>query len=132
MNVLFFLKPKAKISYLEENDTLRQALEKVRTSGFTNLPVIKENGEFAFALSEGDIMFKILELNTFDIRDFEQVKIKDIPRRREFKTISIDNNMEDLVQIVLEQNYVPVVDDRNIFIGLITRHDILKYFFDNK
>jgi CBS domain-containing protein len=77
-------------------------------------------------------MFKILELNTFDIRDFEQVKIKDIPRRREFKTISIDNNMEDLVQIVLEQNYVPVVDDRNIFIGLITRHDILKYFFDNK
>jgi CBS domain-containing protein len=132
MNVLFFLIPKSKISYLEENDTLRQALEKVRTSGFTNLPVIKENGEFAFALSEGDIMFKILELNTFDIRDFEQVKIKDIPRRREFKTISIDNNMEDLVQIVLEQNYVPVVDDRNIFIGLITRHDILKYFFDNK
>ncbi len=132
MNVLFFLIPKSKISYLEENDTLRQALEKVRTSGFTNLPVIKENSEFAFSLSEGDILFKILEMNSYDIHDFEKIKIKDISRKRQFKTISINNNMEDLAQIVLEQNYVPVVDDRNIFIGLITRHDILKYFFDNK
>ena len=32
--------------------------------------------------------------------------------------------------MALEQNFVPVVDDRNSFIGIITRKAIMKYCLD--
>ena len=39
------------------------------------------------------------------------------------------SNMEDLLDLTLNQNFVPVVDDLNRFIGIITRKDIIKYFY---
>ena len=38
--------------------------------------------------------------------------------------------MEDLREKVINQNFVPVVDDRNVFIGIVTRSDVIKYFVD--
>ena len=38
--------------------------------------------------------------------------------------------MEDLLELVLSQNFVPVVDDFGRFIGIITRKDVIKYFYD--
>lgn len=35
--------------------------------------------------------------------------------------------MSELFNRSLEQNYVPVVDDRNIFIGIVTRKTIISY-----
>ena len=89
MNILFFLRPKATISYLYDTDSLRQALEKIKKSGYTNLPVISKSGEFKYALSEGDILFKILEDDVFSIHHSESIKIEDIKKRRNFKTINI-------------------------------------------
>ena len=60
MNVLFFLKPKPVIVYLEYNYTMRQACEVMKKSKYTNLPVIGENGEFLYTLSESDILFLMI------------------------------------------------------------------------
>ncbi len=128
MNILFFLRPKPIIKYLNSDDSLREALEVMKSSGYTNLPVINKAGEFEYTLSETDILFKILEDNHFSMRDSEKIKIKDLSRIKDYKTISINNNIEDLFNIAIEQNYVPVVDDRNKFIGIVTRRDILKHF----
>lgn len=37
--------------------------------------------------------------------------------------------MEDMLNRALNQNFVPVVDDRKMFIGIITRKDIIKYYY---
>ena len=37
--------------------------------------------------------------------------------------------MEDLIGKALNQNFVPVLDDQKSFIGIITRKDIIKYFY---
>jgi CBS-domain-containing membrane protein len=41
--------------------------------------------------------------------------------------VSIDANMEDLVSLAKTQNFVPVVDDMNRFIGIVRRSDIIDY-----
>ncbi len=128
MNILFFLRPKPIIKYLNSDDSLREALEVMKSSGYTNLPVINKNGEFEYTLSETDILFRILKDNHFSMRDSEKIKISSLSRIKTYKTISINNNIEDLFNIAIEQNYVPVVDDRNKFIGIVTRRDILKHF----
>ena len=37
--------------------------------------------------------------------------------------------MEDLLDRAINQNYVPVVDDKGSFIGIITRKEIIKYCY---
>ncbi len=38
--------------------------------------------------------------------------------------------MEDLILLAKNQNFVPVVDDQGIFIGIIKRSDIINYCAD--
>ena len=40
MNILYFLKPKGDISYIYDDDTLRQVLEKMEHHRFTAVPMI--------------------------------------------------------------------------------------------
>ena len=45
MNVLFFLTPKNKISYISDKATVRQAIEKMEHHGYTAMPILDENGK---------------------------------------------------------------------------------------
>ena len=40
--------------------------------------------------------------------------------------------MEELFERITNQNFVPVTDDRGIFIGIITRKDIITYLAAKK
>ena len=44
--------------------------------------------------------------------------------------MSIDAKMEDMVDLVTAQNFVPVADGRGMFIGIVTRHDVIKHLRD--
>ena len=39
-------------------------------------------------------------------------------------------DMEDLIRKAMNQNYVPVVDDQNKIIGIITRKSIIEYCYE--
>ena len=43
MNILFFLTPKAMCAYIESDDTLRQAMERMEHSGYAALPVLDKS-----------------------------------------------------------------------------------------
>ena len=56
-NVLFFLTPKAMCQFLYDDFTVRQALEKMESSGYTALPIVNKRGESRGTLSEGDVLW---------------------------------------------------------------------------
>ena len=68
-------------------------------------------------------------LNVPDIKTAEGISIMAIPRRATYKAVHADSNMEDLLDKAINQNYVPVVDDKGSFIGIITRKEIIKYCY---
>ena len=45
-NVLFFLTPKAMCTYLHDDYTIRQALEKMEVAGYSALPILSRRGEY--------------------------------------------------------------------------------------
>ena len=45
MNILFFLTPKTDCAYLEEDESLREAMERMEHTGFTALPILGKDGE---------------------------------------------------------------------------------------
>ena len=127
MNILKLLKPKAVIDYIYDDQTVRQAVEKMRNHGFTAIPVINREGAYVKTLAEGDFMYFMLDNSIFDIRDLEHHKISELPRRVRSEPVSISATVEELVLLAINQNFVPVIDDRRVFIGIVTRHDILEY-----
>jgi len=62
-----------------------------------------------------------------DIRDAEKHDIMKIAHRKDNQPIRVDTNIEDLLTKAIDQNFVPVVDDRNAFIGIITRKAIMQH-----
>ena len=56
MNIYDFFLPKSKTFYLEDNATIRQALEKFDYHKFSVVPVIDQDGKFITTISEGDIL----------------------------------------------------------------------------
>ena len=44
--------------------------------------------------------------------------------------VNIDCKIEDLITTSMNQNFVPVIDDKKIFIGIVTRRDIIQYCYD--
>lgn len=131
MNILFFLKPKNDLTYIYENYSIRQALEKMEHYRYTSIPVLSKKGEYVSTITEGDILW-YLKQNNIDFDDTNKFPIKNIQRYREYQAIDINKEITDLIDLITNQNYVPVVDDRNMFIGIITRKDVIQYLYENR
>ncbi len=126
-NVLFFLTPKAMCQFVYDDFTVRQALEKMESSGYTALPILNKRGEYRGTLSEGDVLWAMKNLCNMDLRMAETRRIMEISRRRDNIPVRVTTSMRDLVERAVSQNFVPVVDDKDTFIGLITRKAIISY-----
>ena len=129
-NVLFFLTPKAMCQFLYDDFTVRQALEKMESSGYNALPILNKRGEYCGTLSEGDVLWAMKNLCGMDLRVAETRRITEISRRKDNVPVRITTSMRDLVERAVEQNFVPVVDDKDAFIGLVTRKTIISYCID--
>ena len=96
------------------------------------VPVIDAEDRYVGVVSEGDFLWNILshnsELDSITMKSLEKLSIRDIIQNGKIRPVCIDTNMEELLGQAQMQNFVPVIDDRNVFIGIITRSEIIKYF----
>ena len=131
MNILFFVTPKSAVAYIFEDETLRQTVEKMEHRKFSCIPILNKEGQYTGTISEGDLLWgiKLLNINSTDLKEMENVSIMAIPRRATYKPVHADADMEDLLDRAINQNYVPVIDDKGSFIGIITRKEIIKYCY---
>ena len=126
-NILFFLTPKAMCAYLHDDDTIRQALEKMEQAGYAALPILNKRGEYRGTLTEGDVLWALKNMCYMDMRQAEARRITEITRRKDHIPVRVTTSMHDLVERATSQNFVPVVDDKEAFIGIVTRRSIIKY-----
>lgn len=127
MNILFFLTPKIEVAYIYDTFTVRQALETLRQRGYSAIPMIDKNGKYIGTVTEGDLLWYVLEHGEEDPDNFNKVKIKQIIRRKNHFAVRADKRVEELVNLVMNQNFVPVLDDDDRFIGIVTRKAIMQY-----
>ena len=126
-NILFFLTPKALCAYLHDDYTVRQALERMESAGYSALPILNKNGEYRGTLTEGDLLWAIKNMCYMDMRQAESRRIMEISRRKDNVPVRVTASMQDLIERSAAQNFVPVVDDKETFIGIVTRKAIIKY-----
>ncbi len=124
MNIFFFLKPKVEVSYLTESCPVQQAMQDMLRSGFTAIPVVNAKGTYVGTITEGDFLRLVLH---YPSEKLEQLTVGQVELRVHHRSVSIDAKLEDMVERVTEQNFVPVVDGRGMFCGIVTRRDVITY-----
>lgn len=129
MNILFFLTPKIEVAHLHSDNTVEHALERMESFQYSAVPIIDRSGHYKGTITEGDLLWYIRK-HSIDPEDLETVSVMDVQHRNDNRAVTIDANIEDLMSASLVQNFVPVVDDDDIFIGIVKRKDIISYFYD--
>jgi CBS domain-containing protein len=127
MNILRFIIPKSSVEYIYDTNTVRQALEKMRYHKYVAIPVLNEDGIYIGTLRNDDIYKYFLENGTFNSKDAERDSVMSILDRDYSKPLYHNASMEMLIENVKEHNFVPVVDDRGCFIGIVLRRDVLNF-----
>lgn len=126
--IIFLLTPKSSVAFIYSSCTLRQGLEKMRRYGYTAIPVINEDGSYAGTVSEGDFLWHILDSGKTTLREQEEYPLMSIMREGWNPAVGIRATADELLTRVAEQNFVPVVDDRGKFMGIITRKSVIRHF----
>lgn len=129
-NILFFLKPKSEIAYIKVEDTLRQAIQKMEYHKYSSIPILNKEGKYIGTITEGDLLWGIKNKYNLSLKEAEYIPITEIDRKLDYIAVRADANMEDLMLRAMDQNFVPVIDDQENFIGIITRKDIIGYCYD--
>ncbi len=127
MKVAFFLIPKNEVVFLTPETSMRQALERMERHSYSAVPLVDDQGYFAGIITEGDLLWKLKNTKDLNINGMEKIMLKDIAFQSKKKPVRIDSRIVDLLTAASEQNFVPVVDDQGVFIGIVRRREIIEY-----
>ena len=97
---------------------------------YSAVPIINRRGEYVGTITEGDFLWALKDRYSLNMKTAEQLLVRSIPRRMDNRPVSVNANMEDLISKAMGQNFVPVIDDNKIFIGLVRRRDIIQFCYN--
>ncbi len=127
MNIAFFLTPKKDVIWLPQRATLRQAIERMEHHAVPAVPVLDRTGHYVYTLTEGDVLWALKHAPQLSFSGTENLRLFSLPRRASQQAVHIDSHMDQLLPGALDQYFVPVVDEREVFIGLVVRRDLIRY-----
>lgn len=127
MNIMRFLVPKSLVEYVTTDSTVRQTLEKMRYHRYAAIPVIDSEGKYVGTIRTDDLLKYFLDSGGCDLRVAEREGVINIIDEGYSAPVYHTASMHELIEKVKEHNFVPVVDDRGCFVGIVLRRDVLNY-----
>lgn len=130
MNILSFMKPAHEVILLYSDESLKVALDRMTQHRFTSIPIVDREHHYVGTLTEGDILqFVIKNQDCFDGDYMTKILVKDIKRLRDYETVGVNATLTLLLSVAKNENFVPVLDQNEKFIGIVTRKSLIEYFF---
>ncbi len=122
MNIFGILIPKQMLTYMNVNDALDNAVELLLDSKYTAVPVIDDDGKYVGVVSEGDFLRVVMEEGRAGLAGY---KVMDIVKTDSEGSVLNTVSKADVYEKILDRNFLSVVDDRQCFIGIITRKSVI-------
>ena len=127
MNTAMLLKPKSMGAYIYGDLSAKEGLKEFIAHGFTAVPVIDREGMYLGVVSERDFLYRLLDAGSVEAADANGYTVADLVSDTRFEAVTIDADMDILFNRIIEQNFVPVIDSRGMFSGIVTRKDVLMH-----
>ncbi|MCQ2512849.1 MAG: CBS domain-containing protein [Lachnospiraceae bacterium] len=127
MNILACLTPKSDVDYITDEATLFKAMQTMLNRNFSAIPIINKKGRYVGTITAADILGCIKENFDLSLKESANFPIRNVRRTRDYKAIGVNTLMEGILEKAVDQNFVPVVDDEDNFIGILTRTEIMRW-----
>lgn len=127
MNLAKIMIPKVSTVFLKENQTVRQGWEIMNRNGYTAIPVLDADGRYTGTVSEGDFLKFVIDAGTLDTQHMEKHRVSELVRKDFCPPLEIQASAEQVIESILNQNFVPIVDSRSALCGILTRRGVIQY-----
>lgn len=114
-----------KVASVQSNNPLEHALLVLTKTGYNAVPVLGFEGEFLGLISKSHIIEEMFGLDQIDVQLLDGKKVEDL-MDKEVKTLKLDDTLERALHLLIDDNFVCVVDQRNAMQGILTRRQLLK------
>jgi len=131
MNIISFIKPKNEVVFLYDDMTVEETIEIMEKHRFATIPILSREGNYVGTLSEGDLLWEIKNIDCYQIEKTRSRVVSQVKRLRDYVAINYNSTINMLIAKAADENFVPIVDDSNQFIGIVTRKTLLNYFFEH-
>ena len=129
MNIMFFLTTKRNVTFLYDDEDVVNGLRKLKNSGFHAIPVISREGIYRGTITEGDFLWMMIGQDEVIGKEKSRgMRIGDIPLNSINPAVSCECSIRGVLDHAAQYNFVPVVDSRDVFIGIVTRSKIIAHY----
>lgn len=118
--------PKNKVDYIYSDLSIGEAIKILEKRRYQMVPVV-ERGSFRYlySLSSSDILRKIVGEDK--VKEVLEEPVSNCPIRRLVLAAPASTPIEEIFDLSANQNYVPLVDEKGAFVGILTRKAFLYY-----
>lgn len=131
MEISSFLLPKDQVAYITSSLSMLEAMVQLEEHYYSAIPIIDDEGKYIGTLSEGDLLWKLKNTKDLTFDNMGKVPVSEIQKHVHNESVAINAQMEDMLTLAADQNFVPVIDASGVFIGIIRRKDIIEYYTRN-
>lgn len=110
------------LMYFHAEDTLDKAVSQMLGSTYSAVPVIDDEGHYVGIVSEGDFLRAVME---YGKENLSRYKVEDIVNRDPDAAVLNTVEYSEIMERILDRNFLCIVDDRQCFVGIITRKSII-------
>lgn len=120
-----FMIPADVVANVQESNNLEHALLVLTKIGYAKIPVLDSDGRFKGLLSLPMITNQMLGLDGIDTTVLGTMTVRDV-MERDVATITAPYDVEEVLRLLIDRNFLVVVDEKNYFMGIITRREVMK------
>lgn len=114
-----------KIASVMDTNPLSHALLVLSKVRYSKIPVVDKEDHFVGLIGLAEIVDEMFDLTRIDSENLNGKFVKDAMETG-IPTLPLDFKLEDLLHLLVDHSFIPVVDEENHFLGIYTRREVLK------
>lgn len=133
-----FIIPASRIAFVEDDNPLYHAFMVLTRVKYSKIPVLDSKNQVVGLLSLAMITDKMMVTDKITLDPLTELKVKDVMQTNFDKINFAQTTLETQLHLLVDNAFLPVVDDYGVFQGLLTRREWIKAFnyvahnFENK
>lgn len=120
-----FIISSEKVAHVQIGNSAEHALLVLTKTGYSAIPVLDSKYRFRGLINTQRITDAILGLDHIEYERLGDIKVDDI-MERDLPLIHINERFRRALDLLIDQNFLCVIDDEGMFMGILTRRVVLK------
>ena len=123
--MLDFMIPADNVANVIDQHTLSTGLLILTQSNYTMIPVLSAESKLMGVISMSMIIKAVMTVDAIEMERLDELKVRDVMLSQPVRVQS-NCHLADVLNYLIDQNFVCVVDEDNRFLGIITRKNVLQ------